>query len=245
MNRIFDSLERPKRLSDEVAYRIQAAIAAGRFAPGDRLPTEHGLARQFGVARTVVREAISLLKYDGVIATKQGVGAFVADRDARQSFRISPACFQKRKQLLKFLQLRTSVQSDAAALAAAKRSKAQIKQLAEHLEEMSRSLALGDAGLEARIDSQSAFYRVVTEASGNEYFVDFIAMIEARLMDRLRSVVVKNAKAVEWGTEVLREHEAVFRAIKAGAAEKARAATRLHFDKAAKRLADRADIADV
>ena len=242
---MFESIDRPKRLSDEVAHKIQTAIATGQFQPGDRLPTELDLARQFAVARTVVREAISLLKYDGVLSTKQGVGAFVTNLDARRSFRISPACFEKRQQLFKLLQLRTAVQSDAAAMAAGNRNKLQMASLAKHLTGMSGSLALGDEGLDARIESQSAFYRVVTEASGNEYFVDFIGMIEAHLMDNLRSVVVKNAKAVEWRTKVLKEHDAVFQAIKARAPEKARAATRLHFERAAKRLAGRADLADV
>ena len=245
MSRMFGSIERPKRLPDEIAQQIQSAISTGQLKPGDRLPTEQELSGQFGVARSVVREAVSLLKYDGVISTKQGVGAFVTQKEARLSFRISPACFEKRKELLKLLQLRTSVQSDAAALAAENRSELQVEALAAHLAGMAGSPEPENDDPERRVDAESGFYRVVSEASGNGCFVDFVAMIEARLMDNLRSVVIKNAKAVEWGTDVLREHEAVFRAIKAGAPERARHATRLHFERASKRLADRADIADI
>ena len=62
----------------------------GQLQPGDRLPTEAELSKRFGVARTVVREAISLLRYDGIVDSRRGVGAFVTDASHRSAFRISP-----------------------------------------------------------------------------------------------------------------------------------------------------------
>ncbi|MEO1103891.1 MAG: GntR family transcriptional regulator [Pseudomonadota bacterium] len=115
---LFDRIDRPRRLPDEIARSISQAIDTGQLKPGDRLPTEHSLSTQFGVARTVVREAVSLLKYDGVIEAKRGVGAFVSEVGNRSAFRISPACFEKRQRLMQLLQLRTGVQADASALAA-------------------------------------------------------------------------------------------------------------------------------
>jgi GntR family transcriptional repressor for pyruvate dehydrogenase complex len=70
---LFEKTERPKRLPDEIAKSLAAAIESGHFKPGDRLPTENDPSQQFGVARTVVPEVVSLLKYDGVIRSKQGV----------------------------------------------------------------------------------------------------------------------------------------------------------------------------
>ncbi len=240
----FERIERPRRLPDEIARSISAAIESGQLKPGDRLPTEHALSRQFGVARTVVREAISLLKYDGVIRARQGVGAFISEPGERTAFRISPACFEKRRQVVQLLQLRNGAQAEASALAALARSDAQLREIHNHLAAMGDAVTRGEAQIERRVDAQSAFYRAITEASGNEYFVEFIGMIEARIMENLRSVVIKNARATEWGVHVLEEHRAVFEAICARDATAARDATRRHFERAAKRLADRADLAD-
>lgn len=242
---LFERIDRPRRLPDEIARSISDAIESGQLKPGDRLPTEQSLSAQFGVARTVVREAVSLLKYDGVIASRRGVGAFVSEVGARSAFRISAACFEKRRQLVQLLELRTGVQAEASALAAGARSQKDLTRIGRHLAEMADATDEGADYAAQRLDAEDAFYRTITEASCNDYYVEFIAMIEKNVSDNLRSVAIKNAMASEWGSEVLEEHRAVFRALEAGDAERARLATRLHFEQAAKRLANRADIADV
>ena len=241
----FDRIDRPRPLPDEIAKSIYAAIESGQLKSGDRLPTEQALSDQFGVARTVVREAISLLKYDGVIQARQGIGAFVSEASGRNSFRISPACFEKRKQLVQLLQLRTAVQADASALAAVSRTSGHIARIGAFLQEMMSAEACGLEAVERRVDAEFGFYRAITEASGNDYYIEFVGMIETKILENLRSVAVKNAMASEWGGQVLREHQLVFDAIESGNAEGARDATRAHFEQAARRLADRADIADV
>ncbi len=245
MTGLFERIDRPRRLPDEIARSISEAIDTGQLKPGDRLPTEQSLSAQFGVARTVVREAVSLLKYDGVIQAKRGVGAFVSEVGNRSAFRISPACFEKRQQLVQLLQLRTGVQADASALAATAHTRSALKRVGECLAQMEAAIAAGTSAAERRLDAEAAFYRAITEASGNDYYVEFIAMIERQVDENLRSVAVKNAMASEWGARVLAEHEAVYAALRARDVERARAATRTHFERAAKRLADRADIADV
>lgn len=242
---LFDRIDRPRRLPDEIARSISQAIDTGQLKPGDRLPTEHSLSTQFGVARTVVREAVSLLKYDGVIEAKRGVGAFVSEVGNRSAFRISPACFEKRQRLMQLLQLRTGVQADASALAAMAHRKSALKRIGAFLGEMTAAVEAGTKEAEKHLDAEAAFYRAIAEASGNDYYVEFIAMIEKQVDENLRSVAVKNAMASEWGAKVLAEHEAVFEALKARNPEAARTATRTHFERAAKRLADRADFADV
>lgn len=245
MTEIFERVSRPRRLPDEIAGSILEAISRGDLQAGDRLPTEMDLSDQFGVARTVVREAISLLKFDGVITARQGVGAFVSESSSRRSFRISPSCFAKRQQLLKLLALRTSVQADAAAAAAGKRSDRKLALMRGALDRFAGSMGEGMEAAEARVDAEADFYSIIAEASDNEYFAEFIHMIDAKLMENLRSVVVKNALVSEIGTCVLAEHEQVYSAIHDRDAGQARSATRQHFESAAKRLADRADFADV
>ncbi len=248
---LFGRIDRPRRLPDEIANSISLAIESGRLRPGDRLPTEQALSEQFGVARTVVREAVSLLKYDGVIQSRRGVGAFVSAVRERNAFRIGPDCFEKRRQLAQLLQLRAGTLSDASALAAAARSERQLDEIAGSLKAMHEAVsqasgdAISDAQTERRLAAESAFYDTITVASGNEYYVEFAGMIEAKVNDNLRSVALKNARAAEWGLSVLAEHEAVFAALQDQDPEAARAATRHHFEQAARRLIARKDFADV
>lgn len=241
---IFDRIDRPRRLPDEVARSILGAIDSGQLEPGHRLPTEAELASRFGVARTVVREAISLLRYDGIVDSRRGVGAFVSDASQRASFRISPGCFEKRKQIVQLLQLRTGVQAGASALAAVARSADQMAGIVAVHAELEAADALGAAkALEARVDSELLLYRRITEASGNPYYVEVVAMIETNIQNNLRSAFLKNAAASEFGPAILAEHRAVVEALCAGNVEGARVATRTRFELAAERLVARADFA--
>lgn len=241
---LFDTIERPRRLPDEIAQTIMTAITSGDLPVGEKLPSETEMSQKFGVARTVVREAISLLKFDGVVEAKRGVGAFVADRSERTSFRISPACFEKRKEIVKLLQLRTFVQSGAAALAAELRSEADADAIEAAFQNMLNANAAGpDAALESRVDAELRLYRLIARASGNEYFCDVINMIETNIQTHFRSAFLKNAASCEFRSAVIDEHAAVVRAIRDQDPEQARKATRTRFANAATSLADRKDFA--
>jgi GntR family transcriptional repressor for pyruvate dehydrogenase complex len=242
---LFERLDRKPRLTDEIAQNLTGAILEGRLKPGDQLPTEQSLAGSFGVARTVVREAISRLKHDGLISARQGIGAFVAEPSARTAFRISPACFEKRRELLKILQLRTGVSAEAASLAARLRTDRHLADLRAAFGEMTDSISEGAAAAERRVAAELAFYNTIAAASDNQYIQEFLSMLDTRLTEELRSVVVKNARAAEWGTEILGEHRAVLEAVEARRPEEAARSVRLHYENAARRLADRADVADV
>ncbi|MEM1076337.1 MAG: FadR/GntR family transcriptional regulator [Pseudomonadota bacterium] len=241
---LFDRIDRPRRLPDEVAVSIIGAIEGGQLVAGDRLPTEADLAKRFGVARTVVREAISLLRYDGIVDSRRGVGAFVTDASQRSSFRISPACFEKRKQIVQLLQLRTGVQAGACALAASTRTSEQMEKIEETYAQMVAADKLGPANaLEERVDSELLLYRRITEASNNPYYAEVVAMIEANIQNNLRSAFLKNAAASEFGADIIKEHYAVMKALREGDVEAARTSARTRFERAADRLAARADFA--
>lgn len=241
---LFDRIDRPRRLPDEVAVSIIGAIEGGQLMPGDRLPTEAELSKRFGVARTVVREAISLLRYDGIVDSRRGVGAFVTDASQRSAFRISPACFEKRKQIVQLLQLRTGVQAGASALAANARTSEQMERIESAYARMAAADARGPIdALEERVDSELLLYREITEASDNPYYTEVVTMIETNIQTNLRSAFLKNAAASEFGPAIMQEHQAVLDALRTQNAEAARTATRFRFERAADRLAARADFA--
>ena len=75
-------------LTQQLVKALTGRIHEGRLKPGDRLPSEQELIEEFSVSRTVVREAISSLKATGLVASQQGVGAFVLQADASPSFPI-------------------------------------------------------------------------------------------------------------------------------------------------------------
>jgi GntR family transcriptional regulator, transcriptional repressor for pyruvate dehydrogenase complex len=242
---LYPPLARPKRLPDELVGFLANEIKTGKLRPGDRLPTEQRLAASFAVSRSVVREAISRLKHDGLVDSRQGTGAFVADPAQRTVFRISPECFAQREELRQILELLTGVQANAAARAAENRTQAHLRVLRQQLDRMARAVETGETAIDERVEAEAEFYRVVAEASGNTYLFEFIEFLNHKVMARLRSVVIKNARAVELSPDVIKEHEAVFRAISDLDASRARKAAETHFARAAQRLAKRADLVDV
>src|SRR3712207_2155197 len=79
--KMFDPVATP-RVADVIADRLARAIREGVLQPGDRLPTEHELAREFGVGRTSVREGLQKLKAYGLVESRKGLGAFVTEPSA-------------------------------------------------------------------------------------------------------------------------------------------------------------------
>tara|TARA_R110001583_G_scaffold179320_3_gene336110 strand:+ start:56545 stop:57309 length:765 start_codon:yes stop_codon:yes gene_type:complete len=244
----YEKIVRPRRLPDEIAAKLTGQISDGILQPGDKLPTEQELAFNYGVARTVVREAVSQLKSDGMIQSKQGVGAFVSDPGARSVFRISADCFAKRKELIQILQLRTSNEAGAAGLAAEARSEQDLTLIYQQLQLMEQAAITGQTDFETaehRYDAERRFYRAIAKASGNSYFYDFLTMLDGRIDANLRTVAIKNVMIAEGGQGVMGEHKKVYEAIRAQDRTAAEGAVRQHFENAAGRLMERADIADI
>ena len=109
----------------EIGQRIAADIAAGRLAPGRALPTEQAMMDAMGVSRTVIREAVAALRAEGLMATRQGIGSFVAEQPAQALFRIEPGQAASLTDALHIMELRTAVETEAAGLAAERATKAQ------------------------------------------------------------------------------------------------------------------------
>src|SRR5688572_3328106 len=124
----------PQRIVDGVSARIRG----GELKPGDRVPSEPELMREFGVSRSVVREAVSRLQASGLVETRQGVGTFVLAQPAAQPLlNAAPRDLEVRR-VLAMLELRISIESDAASLAAQRRTE-------EHLAAMRQALDAFDA----------------------------------------------------------------------------------------------------
>ena len=120
------SLPAPRRrartLGHELVESLGDRIRDGRLSPGEKLPTEAAFMGEFGVSRTVVREAISKLQASGLVETRHGVGTFVVGLGDAAAFRIAPEQLATLRDVVAMLELRIGVETEAAGLAAQRRT---------------------------------------------------------------------------------------------------------------------------
>src|SRR5437867_7910138 len=168
------------KLSRRLFEQLAEQIKSGRLAPGARLPTELALTRAARVSRTVVREAVAALRAEGLVITRQGVGAFVSAEPQRAPFRIEPERLQSLEDILNFMELRLGVEIESAGLAAERASRAQVRAIAAALDAIERAAAGGKTA----VDEDLAFHRAIAEATGNAELPRFLRFIGRHLIPR-------------------------------------------------------------
>src|SRR5919204_5756960 len=131
------------KLSRRLFEQLAGEIRSGRLAPGERLPTEQALTRAARVSRTVVREAVAALRAEGLVVTRQGVGAFVSAEPQRAPFRIDPERMRTLADILNLMELRLGVEIESAGIAAERASRTQMKSISAALEAIERAAAAG------------------------------------------------------------------------------------------------------
>lgn len=166
-------VQRRPRLAEHITKALTDEIASGRLQAGDRLPTEHYLSENFGVSRNVVREAIASLRMQGMIESKQGVGAFVAARDTDPPPRVSINLLQGDPAIRNMFEVRAALESQAAALAATKMTARHLQAIQSAVERISNVEAPTADTVSADLD----FHRAVAAASGNEYLATMIGTV--------------------------------------------------------------------
>src|SRR5258707_2384711 len=135
-------LPAPRSLTGELVARLTEDITSGKIAAGSQLPTEQALIAATGVSRTVVREAVAALRAEGLVVTRQGVGAFVPE-NARRSLRIEFDRLSPLRAVLDVMELRTGIEIEAAGLATERGSAAQVRKIADCLDAVSAAIKRG------------------------------------------------------------------------------------------------------
>lgn len=154
-----------KTLSDAVYQQIYQRISQGDWPKGTRLPTEIDLAEQFGVSRTVIREALLRLRIDGLIASRQGAGTHVIASPNRRVLDFSePSSVADLQRCYEF---RVGVEGEAARLAARNNSPDRLADIEQALQAMDACIANNGLGA----DEDVAFHLAIARASENDYYV--------------------------------------------------------------------------
>lgn len=208
----FDPLAPRTRLSDDVARRILERITADDLGPGERLPSERELGEQFGVSRTVIREAVRALAAKGVIEVRSGSGLRVAAVGAG-AVTESMSLFLRGIELpyAKVHEVRWLVELEIARLAASRASAAEVDALAANLEQMASSL--DDVAAVADLDGE--FHRLLAACTQNElYLVILDAMGDVLREVRRRTLAIPGRPSL-----ALEAHRRILAAVRANDAD--------------------------
>jgi GntR family transcriptional repressor for pyruvate dehydrogenase complex len=221
----FNRVAREPRLADKVASRILEVIVESPLGAGQALPSERDLGEQFGVSRTVIREALRTLAGKGVVEMGQGRGLRVA-RVEPSTVHESMSLFLRGRPALDYgrvHEVRALLETEVAGLAAQRATTADLDALAESCEEMAGVLTDAKLAVDADLD----FHRRLARSTHNELFTVLLDAIGGPLV----AIRVDTFETVEHRAEVaLAAHRVIYKEVAARAAEGARAAMREHLD---------------
>jgi GntR family transcriptional regulator, uxu operon transcriptional repressor len=210
----------PKRLYRQIADLLANHIRNGEFPAGSYLPSERDLAKQLGVSRSSVREALIALEVSGLVEIRVGNGVYVCDQS-------SPAIETDASAESPFalLEARSLFEGEIAALAAQKATPEQIAQIEKSITAMAGSLPDHNAYLE----QDHLFHRTIAEATGNDIMVALVEHLWELRRSSLFHKFEEHYTDMALKGATIDDHATILEAIKAGDARKARAAMKSHM----------------
>ena len=219
-------------LAQRVVAGLKDKILAGDLGPGSKLPSESELVEEYAVSRTVVREAVTRLRAEGLVETQQGRGSFVLAVPEASSFSIEASAIRTQADVMAMLDFRIGVESEAAALAASHHTDADAAAIEEAMSGFTR------AGHEGAVEADFAFHLAVARATGNRFYVDLLGSLGPMMimLPRTRLNAAYSMTDASHVERVQREHDNVAAAVLAGDVETARAAMRVHLGNTRRRL---------
>ncbi len=221
----------PQRLYRQIAEQLRSLMTAGEFEPGSRLPAERDLAKQFGVSRPSVREALIALEVEGWVEVRTGSGVYVLERAGRMNGKerkIPPTEWGP----LELIRARRVIEGEIASLAATHAKRKHIQSIRDAID-----LMLEDTDRNvAPLAGDRAFHTAIAQACDNVVLLETVQTFwDARrgpLFERLGDYF----ETVPSWRMAIAEHETVLEAIRAHDAQAARAAMQAHMDKSHSRF---------
>jgi DNA-binding FadR family transcriptional regulator len=233
----FQSIE-PRRLYRQIADQIRELIRAGEFVAGSRLPPERDLAKQLGVSRPSVREALIALEVEGLVEVRIGSGIYIlgpgatVDGDEAARGATGEGEVHALAGPFELMRARYTIESECAALAAKSAKKTQIAAIEEALNQMHREFEHQKQPLAG----DRLFHLRIAEATGNGALVAVVKMLWEERMGPLYKRLEHHYDTPALWTAAMAEHRAVLKAIADHDVPGARAAMQRHLNKAYRRF---------
>ena len=218
-------------LTDRITMMLREDIINGKYEPGKQLPAGKNLSEAFGVSITVVREALSRLKSDGLIASHQGKGVFVENDAKARPFRLATAG-EPQSWLRHIFELRMAVEMQAASLAAERRTSTDLKSMLACLKVMEPARH----SFEEALASDIAFHLTIAKATQNPLIVDFMRFLQPHLYESISLARANSAKKRETEIIAYEDHYAIYEAIKGSDRHRARSAAGRVLERSLRRL---------
>lgn len=169
-------------LADQAAEVLLARVRSGEWQLGAKLPGETTLGPQLGVGRSTVREAIRQLVGRGVLSSRQGAGVFVTALDVPEGW----DAVLRRSDIIAVIEARSAIESEAAALAAERRTPTELRAIRRALRERAGNRSV----IEDHVDTDIAFHRSIVAAAHNpillELFDSFTPRLRQAMIEMLR-----------------------------------------------------------
>ena len=228
---MIDQVFRHRRLYQEIANHLGQRIHSGEFAAGSSLPGENTLAKDYGVSRNIIREALVALEILGLITVRAGSGAFVNEGAKQIETSLGRIGLLSGPSPLAIFKARRAIEGEVAFQAATNAEAddlatlAQLLHVAEH----------GPATEVLRADWPAAFHIALARATGNAVFVEIVSAlwqaVRGPMFQGLRAQVPMGEIASRIGTR-----RRIYDCVEARDPEGARLAMHAHIDTAAREL---------
>lgn len=220
---------RTGKLYEEIAAQMMEQIRSGALRPGDRLPPERTLAEEYGVSRTAIREALRSMEMMGCVESHVGEGTYIKTPSLQEIVDpFSMLIAQNGRMGGDLIEARLILETEIAALAARRRTDEQLSALEKTLAEMRRDIESGGMGIEA----DERFHEILVGAAGNEALSTMLNMCSG-MLSRTRPLT-QSIKGVP--KMALKDHTAIFEAVRIQDERTARRLMRGHLNRALKNL---------
>jgi len=229
------------------ARTIAQWITDGRYPSGERLPSQRELTQQLGISRTSLREALSVLQGQGLLATRPGKGVYVSSKARKEAsaeintnaaaspttaaagFREAPRQWHFTHTLADIYQLRFVLEGFVCQLAAQATHTEDVMQLRAYLEQMRQCLQEGNVIEASRLDFD--FHMHIVTLAGNQVIADIFRGIGDAILE---SQVLPFYRRGSWQATI-QEHAAIIDALEHAASEQAGQAVQQHVRNVARR----------
>jgi len=194
--------------TEAIVESLKERLCSGEFGPGDRLPSEQDMLKEYGVSRLTLREALARLAAVGIIEVQHGKGAFVKNSISIPALgNVLIPMFPQHdiNRMNDLVEARNLIESEIAAKAASVRTDQQITHL-ESLLEIDLNII---NNVELFAEQDYAFHLALAEIAGNQFF---LAMYQA-LYRQIRAFLIQYALSLDDRKEALERHTPILKAI--------------------------------